>query len=100
MLYTGRANFFLRHKIKGARHIIFFGIPEHPEFYPEHVNLLNEGLQSSKMSEEDTGTIQSTSASCLVLVTKFEAHALERVVGSSNCNKMVKGQKTTFLFST
>lgn len=100
LLYTGRANFFLRHKIKGARHIIFYGIPEHSEFYPEHVNLLNEGLQSSKMSEEDASMIQSTSASCLVLLTKFEAHALERVVGSSNCSKMVKGKKTTFLFST
>lgn len=100
MLYTGRANFFLRHKIKGARHIIFYGIPEHPEFYPEHVNLLNEGLQTSKMTEEDASTSQSTSASSLVLFTKFEAHALERVAGSTNCSKMVKGEKTTFLFST
>ncbi|GAX14004.1 U3 small nucleolar RNA-associated protein 25 [Fistulifera solaris] len=100
MLYTGRANFFLRHKIKGARHIIFYGIPEHPEFYPEHVNLLNEGLEASKMSEEDPSMVQSVSASCLVLFTKFEAHALERVVGSANCSKMVKGEKTTFLFST
>jgi U3 small nucleolar RNA-associated protein 25 len=100
MLYTGRANFFLRHKIKGARHIIFYGIPEHPEFYPEHVNLLNEGLETSKMSEEDASMVQSVSASCLVLFTKFEAHALERVVGSANCSKMVKGEKATFLFST
>ena len=99
MLYTGRAHFFHRHLIKGARHVIFYGLPEHSEFYPDHVNRLNDGLEgSTALIGEDA--IVDASASSLVLFSKYESHSLERIVGSSNCSRMVKGDKSTFLFST
>jgi U3 small nucleolar RNA-associated protein 25 len=85
--------------IKGARHVIFYGLPEHSEFYPDHVNRLNDGLEgSAALNGEDA--IMDASASSLVLFSKYESHALERIVGSSNCSRMVKGDKSTFLFST
>jgi U3 small nucleolar RNA-associated protein 25 len=97
MLYTGRAHFFLRHAIKGARHIIFLGIPEYSDFYPELVNSLGEGLRSNDQGIDESLTLSST---CTVLFTKYESHALERIVGSSNCSRMVKGDKSTFVFSS
>jgi U3 small nucleolar RNA-associated protein 25 len=93
MLYTGRAHFFLRHKIKGIRHLIFFGLPEHPEFYADLVNVINEGLEKV---DGDLNTDSTTSS--LALFTKYEPHALERIVGTKQSNRMVKGDKSSFLF--
>ena len=95
MLYTGRAHFFLRHKIKGVRHVIFFGLPEYAEFYPSIVNMLNDGL--SEWDEEDVTRMPMSSLS---LFTKYDAHQLERIVGTGNANKMIRGEKSSFLFSS
>ena len=105
MLYTGRAHYFHRHLIKGARHVIFFGLPEHAEFYAQHVNVLNEGLLPSSSTgivdsvEDMNDKLTSQTESSLVLFTRYESHALERIVGTSNCSRMTKGEKSTFLFS-
>jgi U3 small nucleolar RNA-associated protein 25 len=93
MLYTGRAHFFLRHKIKGVRHLILFGLPEHSDFYPGLANIINEGLEGA---DAEMGTDEYISS--LALFTKYEAHALERIVGTSLSNRMVKGEKSTFVF--
>ena len=92
MLYTGRAHFFMRHKIKGARHLILFGLPEHAEFYPGLMNMLMEGPSG------DSDVEVEAPSSSLALFTKYDAHALERIVGTKHCERMVKGEKNTFLF--
>lgn len=94
MLYTGRAHFFLRHKIKGVRHVIFFGLPEYADFYPGIVNMLNDGL--SEFEEEDVTRMPLSSLS---LFTRYEAHQLERIVGTVNADKMIKGEKSSYVFS-
>lgn len=93
MLYTGRANFFHRHAIKGARHLVFLGLPEHSQFYSDLVN----GLSTATDAENDIEALGSPST-CLVLFTKYEAMALERIVGSTNCSRMLKSEKSTFMF--
>jgi U3 small nucleolar RNA-associated protein 25 len=90
MIYTGRAHFFMRHKIKGAKHLIMFGLPEHAEFYPNLVNNLSGG---SYMNVE-------TPSSCLNLFTKYDAHCLERIVGTKNSSHMVNGSKSTYYFNS
>ncbi|KAL3789535.1 hypothetical protein HJC23_001343 [Cyclotella cryptica] len=94
MLYTGRGHFFLRHKIKGARHVIFFGLPEYAEFYSDIVNMLNDGL-----SEWEEEGLTRMPLSSLSLYTKYDAHPLERIVGTENTEKMIKGENSSFLFS-
>lgn len=105
MLYTGRAHFFFRHVIKGARHVVFVGLPEYSNYYPDHLNILNEGLdilasRSATDDDEDGLNYAAATASCLTLFTKFEVLALERIVGYSFSNRMVKGERSTFLFSS
>lgn len=92
MLYTGRAHFFMRHNIKGARHLILFGLPEHAAFYPGLMNMLMEGPSG------ESGVEVEAPSSCLALFTKYDAHALERIVGTKHCERMIKGEKNTFLF--
>jgi U3 small nucleolar RNA-associated protein 25 len=92
MLYTGRAHYFARHAIKGVRHLVFFGLPERPDFYSGLVNELNKGLNR----DGDDDVIAPTSV--LALFTKYEAHALERIVGKQHCDRMIKGEKQTYMF--
>lgn len=95
MLYTGRCNYFHRHAIKGIRHLIFLGLPEHPQFYADQVNLINTGTPMNLTDDVDTATSVS---SCLALFTRFEGFALERVVGTANCSRMLQSDKATFMF--
>ncbi|CAB9498393.1 Digestive organ expansion factor homolog [Seminavis robusta] len=95
MLYTGRAHFFLRHKIKGIRNLIFFGLPEHPEFYADMVNVINEG---SENFSGDGDEAEDTNNGSIALFTRYDAHALERIVGTKQSSRMLKGEKPTFLF--
>lgn len=40
LLYSGRAHFFRRYKIRGALNLIFYSLPEYPHFYSEFCNML------------------------------------------------------------
>jgi U3 small nucleolar RNA-associated protein 25 len=74
--------------IRGAKHIIFYSLPEYAHFYSEWVNML-----SSHTETGDDGKV-----SCLVLFTAFERMALERIVGSKRCAQMLSASKTTFVY--
>jgi len=88
LLYSGRAHFFRRLRIRGALHIIFYSLPQYEHFYPELVNLLGD--------EDELG--KSTSISCTVLFTKYESMALERIVGTKRAQHMHASKKNTFMF--
>lgn len=98
MLYTGRAHFFMRHNIKGAKHLIMLGLPEHAEFYPELLNMLS--WRPSNNVEEEYQLDVTAPSSCLNLFTKYEAHNLERIVGTKHSDRMIKGEKNSFLFQS
>ncbi|KAL4445727.1 hypothetical protein ABPG77_008926 [Micractinium sp. CCAP 211/92] len=86
LLYTERAQFYNRHRIRGAQDILFYQLPEHADFYAELLNLLEEGATG------ETPTVT-------VVFSKYDALRLERVVGSARSSKMLKQRKTgTFLF--
>jgi U3 small nucleolar RNA-associated protein 25 len=89
MLFSGRAHFFRRFLIRGAKHIIFYSLPEYAHFYPELVNRLGD------THGEGAG---GGASSCLVLFTQYEKMALERMVGMKRATHMVSSKKTTFMF--
>jgi U3 small nucleolar RNA-associated protein 25 len=99
MLYTGRAHFFMRHQIKGAKHLIMFGLPEHAEFYPELLNMLSWRPKVNEDDVEESFDISAPS-SCLNLFTRFDAQSLERIVGTKHADHMVKGERSTYLFNS
>ncbi|XP_020695479.1 digestive organ expansion factor homolog isoform X1 [Dendrobium catenatum] len=82
MLYTERAHFYHRYKIRGIKNLIIYSLPERKEFYPEIVNML-EG---------------SKNMSCSVLFSRFDLYRLERIVGTAAAKKMSSSDKTTFVF--
>ncbi|KAI7746597.1 hypothetical protein M8C21_010208 [Ambrosia artemisiifolia] len=82
MLYTERAHFFYRYKIRGIQNLIIYSLPERKEFYPEIVNMLDE----------------SQSMNCTVLFTRFDILRLERIVGAGPAKRMVNSDKRIFTF--
>lgn len=109
LLYSGRAHFFRRFKIRGARHVVFYSLPEYAHFYPEIVNMLAADYDDSiglrqKEDDEDAGSgmqdkgLQLQEMSSLVLFTDFERMALERLVGAKKTQLMLESEKNTFVF--
>ncbi|CAI9088373.1 OLC1v1022682C1 [Oldenlandia corymbosa var. corymbosa] len=82
MLYTERAHFYHRYKIRGTQNLFVYSLPERKEFYPEIVNML-EGSQNM---------------SCTVLFSRFDLLRLERIVGSSAAKRMTTSEKGLFVF--
>nr|GMD78989.1 U3 small nucleolar RNA-associated protein 25 [Ipomoea batatas] len=80
MLYTERAHFYHRYKIRGIQNLIIYSLPERKEFYPEIVNMLQ-------------GT------SCTVLFSRFDLLRLERIVGSAAAKRMVSSDQGMFIFA-
>ncbi|XP_021758157.1 U3 small nucleolar RNA-associated protein 25-like [Chenopodium quinoa] len=83
MLYTERAHFYHRYKIRGIQNLIIYSLPERKEFYPEVLNMLEEG---------------SHNMTCTVLFSRFDQLRLERIVGSAAAKKMASSEKGLFIF--
>nr|DAD26228.1 TPA_asm: hypothetical protein HUJ06_027696 [Nelumbo nucifera] len=82
MLYTERAHFYHRYKIRGIQNLIIYSLPERKELYPEIVNML-EG---------------SDNMACTVLFSRFDQYRLERIVGTASSKRMVSSEKNVFIF--
>lgn len=82
MLYTERAHFYHRYKIRGIQNLIIYSLPERKEFYPEVLNML-EG---------------SPNMTCTVLFSRFDQLRLERIVGSAAARRMASSEKDLFIF--
>ncbi|KAG8372301.1 hypothetical protein BUALT_Bualt12G0052000 [Buddleja alternifolia] len=83
ILYTERAHFYYRYKIRGVQNLIIYSLPERKEFYPEIVNLLEE----------------SDNMNCRVLFSRLDHLRLERIVGSAAAKRMVDSEKGVFVFA-
>jgi len=101
MFYTGRAHYFKRYMMRGARHLILYSLPENANFYPELVNLLEEagvGGGGGKEGRREGGGVGGGVTSVFAMFTRFEALALERIVGTTRARHMLGSEKRTFLF--
>ncbi|KAJ1456730.1 hypothetical protein M885DRAFT_517160 [Pelagophyceae sp. CCMP2097] len=83
MLYSGRAHFYHRYRIRGARRVVFVSPPDHAQFYPEVVGLL----------QQDEAGAEANHA--LVLYTRFDALQVERLVGAQKAVDLLTGDRNT-----
>lgn len=92
LLYSERAHFFRRMRIKGIRHIIMYQPPMWNNFYPEIVNLMQEANQNPR------DDVMKNSMSITVLYTKYDILQLSAIVGHDNVAKMLASKKQTHMF--
>ncbi|KYQ88490.1 putative glutamic acid-rich region containing protein [Tieghemostelium lacteum] len=81
MLFNERFHYFYRYKIKGIKHIVFFGLPQITEYYSEMLNMITDS----------EGTVTS-------IYSQKDKIALESIVGTSRSFKMMDSDKSTHLF--
>ncbi|XP_017013449.2 U3 small nucleolar RNA-associated protein 25 homolog [Drosophila takahashii] len=93
LLYSERAHFFRRTRIKGIRNLIMYQPPNFPHFYSEMINLM---LESNQNPRDGFGEAMSVN----ILYTKYDLLSLSNVVGSENAVKLTSGKKDSYLFST
>uniref|UniRef100_A0A182MJ98 U3 small nucleolar RNA-associated protein 25 homolog n=1 Tax=Anopheles culicifacies TaxID=139723 RepID=A0A182MJ98_9DIPT len=94
LLYSERAHFFRRHRIRGIRHLILYAPPVFPHFYPELVNLMIKENQNPHDGVDDE------SMTVTVLYTAFDAYQLAEMVGHSRAKSMIKAPSSVCRFTT
>ncbi|XP_050077054.1 U3 small nucleolar RNA-associated protein 25 homolog [Anopheles maculipalpis] len=94
LLYSERAHFFRRHRIRGVRHLIFYAPPVYPHFYSELVNLMTKEYQNPHDGVDDE------SMTVTVLYTAYDMYQLTALVGASRAKAMIKAPRSVHRFST
>ncbi|OAQ35372.1 DUF1253-domain-containing protein [Linnemannia elongata AG-77] len=104
LLYTERFHFFRRYNIRGTFHLAFYGLPDHPQFYPEMLNLLAlpaaAGNEKSRSKHAAATGLEDRAMSCTALFTKYDLLKLQRIVGTERANSMCKQEgRDLFVFT-
>lgn len=92
LLYSERAHFFRRMRVKGVRHIVMYQPPLWNNFYPEMLNLMQD------VNQNPNDDIMKAS-SVTVLYTKYDILQLSAIVGHDNVAKMLASKKQTHMFT-
>lgn len=82
MLYTERAHFYHRYKIRGIKNLIIYSLPDRKDFYTEILNMIEE-------SEDMT---------CTVLFSRYDKLRLERIIGTPHAKRLISSDKNMFVF--
>jgi U3 small nucleolar RNA-associated protein 25 len=91
LLYTQRAHHFFRLRLRGVRSVVMYGLPDNPIFYEEVAGgFLGTSLQEQRLQPEESAV--------RCMFSRFDAMALERVVGTGRLKGMLKGVGDTFEF--
>ncbi|KAF5386207.1 hypothetical protein D9615_002610 [Tricholomella constricta] len=79
LIISERFHFYKRYKIRGIRNLIFYGPPDHPQFFTELLSypFLDEGVEASDVT-------------CRVLYSKYDWFRLERIAGTEAAAGLIK----------
>ncbi|PPR05899.1 hypothetical protein CVT24_006640 [Panaeolus cyanescens] len=79
LLISERFHFYKRYKIRGSRNIVFYGLPDHPQYFTE--------LLSFPFLDDD---VEAGDVSSRVLFSKYDRMRLERIVGTEGAIELIK----------
>ncbi|EDR11670.1 uncharacterized protein LACBIDRAFT_246783, partial [Laccaria bicolor S238N-H82] len=79
LLVSERFHFYKRYKIRGIRNVIFYGPPDHPQYFTEYLSypFLDEGVEASDVT-------------CRMLYCKYDWFRLERIAGTEAAVELLK----------
>ncbi|KAJ9106916.1 hypothetical protein QFC20_003925 [Naganishia adeliensis] len=95
LVVTERFHFYRRYRLRGAKTIVFYSLPDHAAFYPE----LMAGPFIPSATGKQTVDVDEADVSSRVAFSKFDWLKLERVVGTEAARRMVSDRdETKFTF--
>ncbi|TFL04542.1 digestive organ expansion factor [Pterulicium gracile] len=79
LLVSERFHFFRRYKLRGIRNVVFYGPPDHRQFYTEFLSypFLDDGVDASDVTAK-------------VLFSKYDWFRMERIAGTVSARELVK----------
>lgn len=96
LVVTERFHFYRRYKLRGARTIVFYSLPEHARFYAE---FMQTPFLHAQKGTEGEGEVDVEDVSARVLVSRFDALKLERVVGTSDARQILGRGDERFVYA-
>lgn len=90
LIYTERLHHYRRFDLKGVKNILMYGVPNNPIFYTELVSSIGRSVY------EDIADFNISNVR--ILYSKWDALALERVVGSERAPVLTHGQNEFYEF--
>jgi len=108
LMYTERAHFFELIKLRFARHLVFYGIPEDASFIQQMIDLLDpekealvDKVAETQKARIDTQPIEeepdTTQWDVHIYYTKHDEYQLERVVGTAHVKRYITTETNTSL---
>ncbi|KAK8854697.1 hypothetical protein IAR55_003436 [Kwoniella newhampshirensis] len=95
LVVTERFHFYRRYKIRGAKTIVFYSLPDHAQFYSE---FMQTPFLPGKNAEGAEVEVDEGEVSGRTLFSRFDTLRLERVVGTENTRKFLKSEEGRFEF--
>ncbi|KAJ3532554.1 hypothetical protein NMY22_g7700 [Coprinellus aureogranulatus] len=79
LLVSERFHFYKRYKLRGIRNLVFYGPPDHPQYFTEFMSypFLDEGVDPSDVT-------------CRVLYSRYDWFRLERIAGTEAAAELTK----------
>lgn len=84
LVVSERFLYFRRYRIRGARSLLLYGLPHEPSFYSDMLDVLEDSDDGERRA--------------LVLYSRFDSQALERVLGSNRAARLLAADKEQQLF--
>ncbi|KAI9224888.1 hypothetical protein BC828DRAFT_372308 [Blastocladiella britannica] len=91
LVYTERAHYFHRSSVRGALHVVFYGLPDNAVAYSEVTNFLGLPRSQALAAACRAAGSEVSEGNVTVLYSKWDALKLERVVGPSRVAKLLQG---------
>jgi U3 small nucleolar RNA-associated protein 25 len=102
LIVTERFVFYRRYVLRGARTIVWYGLPDHAHYYSEMLENVfkpaEKGKQNAKKAEEEE-EVDPSDVSAIALFCQYDFLRLERIVGSEQARRMVRGEKNNWRFA-
>jgi U3 small nucleolar RNA-associated protein 25 len=79
LLVSERFHFYKRYKIRGIRNVMFYGPPDHAQYFTEFLSypFIDKGVEASDVS-------------CRLLWSRYDRFRLERIVGTETVGALMK----------
>ncbi|GAA5966416.1 hypothetical protein JCM3765_007562 [Sporobolomyces pararoseus] len=92
LLVTERFHFFRRYRLRGAKTVVFYAPPQHPDYYSEFLSFPFTSTSSlgpgRPLVLDPEVQVDESELSAHVVFSKFDLLKLERIVGTKDARRM------------
>jgi U3 small nucleolar RNA-associated protein 25 len=89
LLMTERFHFYRRVKLRGIKHLVWYGLPDHPEYFAEMAAVVGDIHKRDKEEEPTKKQAKGPKSESPIVFSQFDILKLERIVGTDYVEKLL-----------